>query len=87
MYNFDSFVTAYQFMLESCQYPYYRTKSIEILRKLFFNDAISADDIKFLEKQTELSVSKWLELMANHNQSDKNIEEYPISVENICIAP
>lgn len=87
MYNFDSFVTAYQFMLESCQYLYYKTKSIDILRKLFFNDVISTDDMKFLEKQTEVSVSKWLELMAHHNQSDVNIDEQPISVENICIAP
>ena len=87
MYNFDSFVTAYQFMLESCQYPYYKTKSIDILRKLFFNDAISTDEIKFLEKQTEVSVSKWLELMTNYNQSDVNIDEQPMSGESICIAP
>lgn len=74
-------------MLESCQYPYYKTKSIDILRRLFFNDTVSTDDIKFLEKQTEVSVSKWLELMTNHNQSDINIDEQPMDANNICIAP
>ena len=87
MYNFDSFITVYQFMLESCQYPYYKTKSIDILRRLFFNVTVSTDDIKFLEKQTEVSVSKWLELMTNHNQSDINIDEQPMDANNICIAP
>lgn len=87
MYNFDSFITVYQFMLESCQYPYYKTKSIDILRRLFFNDTVSTDDIKFLEKQTEVSVSKWLELMTNHNQSDINIDEQPMDANNICTAP
>ena len=59
MFDFESFLSKYNFLFDSCKYTYYRTKCIQIVKKIFFHNVISEDDKNLLFKHTSFHFDEW----------------------------
>ena len=68
MFNFESFLSKYNFLFDSCKYTYYRNKCTKIVKDIFFQNVVSEDDKNLLFKYTSLHFDEWKKIIDEYNQ-------------------
>ena len=66
LFNYKEFIEQNIEMLSGCKYPYYKTKASEIVRKIFYSEGVTADELIFLAEKTGITIDAWCQKIENY---------------------
>ena len=67
IFCFDDFIKKYNDKFNQCRYPYYEKRCKEIVKKLFYAQLVTEDEITFLEKHGGISKNEWMRYISEFN--------------------
>lgn len=67
IFCFDDFLKKYNNKFSECRYPFYENRCKKIVRKLFYLQLVTEDEIAFLEKHSKVSQKEWMQCISEFN--------------------